>query len=110
MLSFREQNRRAWNEAMVLDSQLRSDWIAFVRAGGSTVCPSEIQDLGDLRSRRLLHLQCNDGRDSLSLARLGAQVTGVDISDEAISFARGYRSSRWVLGRHSRCVLEHPAR
>ncbi|HEY0750247.1 MAG TPA: class I SAM-dependent methyltransferase, partial [Chitinophagaceae bacterium] len=35
-----------------------------------------------------LHLQCHFGMDSLSLARMGAEVTGVDLSDEAISEAR----------------------
>lgn len=35
----------------------------------------------------LLHLQCNAGQDTLSLARLGARVTGVDISDTAVDFA-----------------------
>jgi SAM-dependent methyltransferase len=34
-----------------------------------------------------VHLQCNAGQDTLSLAQLGAEVTGVDISDEAIAFA-----------------------
>ena len=40
------------------------------------------------RAWRIAHLQCNSGQDSLSLARLGATVTGIDISDEAIEFAR----------------------
>jgi SAM-dependent methyltransferase len=44
--------------------------------------------LGDVAGKRLVHLQCNAGQDTLSLARLGAIVTGVDISDEAIAFAR----------------------
>lgn len=48
----------------------------------------ELQLLGHLDGLRLLHLQCNAGQDSLSLARLGARVTGVDIGDSAIDFAR----------------------
>lgn len=88
MPHYREQNRRAWNEAIVLHKKRRGDEVAFFRSGGSTLHPLEIEDLGDLRGRSVLHLQCNDGRDSLSLARLGAHVTGVDISDEAIAFAR----------------------
>ncbi|MCP5114750.1 MAG: class I SAM-dependent methyltransferase, partial [bacterium] len=59
----------------------------FLRRGGSTLFPEEIELLGDVAGRRLVHLQCNSGQDTLSLARLGANVTGVDISDEAIEFA-----------------------
>jgi 23S rRNA G2069 N7-methylase RlmK/C1962 C5-methylase RlmI len=43
--------------------------------------------LGDLVGQRVLHLQCNVGHDSLSLANLGAQVVGVGISDVAIDIA-----------------------
>jgi SAM-dependent methyltransferase len=38
--------------------------------------------------KRLLHLQCHFGSDTLSWARLGAQVTGADFSEEAIALAR----------------------
>ena len=44
--------------------------------------------LGDIRGLSIVHLQCNAGQDTLSLAQLGADVTGVDISDTAIDFAR----------------------
>jgi 2-polyprenyl-3-methyl-5-hydroxy-6-metoxy-1,4-benzoquinol methylase len=49
----------------------------------------EQEELGDVRGRSLLELQCHIGVNSLSLARMGAQVTGTDISDEAIDIARG---------------------
>src|SRR3712207_8987623 len=42
--------------------------------------PEERALLGDLKGKTLAHLQCNSGSDSLSLALLGAVVTGVDIS------------------------------
>ncbi|MDH6626456.1 2-polyprenyl-3-methyl-5-hydroxy-6-metoxy-1,4-benzoquinol methylase [Streptomyces sp. LBL] len=48
----------------------------------------EQEELGDVRGRSLLELQCHIGVNSLSLARMGAQVTGTDISDEAIDIAR----------------------
>ena len=45
-------------------------------------------ELGDLRRKSVLHLQCNAGQDTLSIKSLGAEpVLGVDISDEAIAFA-----------------------
>ena len=47
-----------------------------------------LSELGDIDKKSLLHLQCHTGMDTLALARLGAKVTGVDFSDEAINEAR----------------------
>ena len=47
----------------------------------------ELHLLGDVRGKSILHLQCHFGQDSLSLARAGAKVTGVDLSDAAIAKA-----------------------
>jgi SAM-dependent methyltransferase len=47
-----------------------------------------VEEVGDVRGKRLLHLQCHFGLDTLSWARRGARVTGVDFSVEAISAAR----------------------
>lgn len=83
-----EANRLSWNAATHAHNSHKGDQAAFFRTGGSTLFPEEIALLGDLHGLRLAHLQCNSGQDSLSLANLGATVTGVDISDEAITFAR----------------------
>lgn len=82
-----EDNRRSWNSATRAHNSHKGDQAGFLASGGSTLFPEELELLGDVRGRRLAHLQCNSGQDSLSLAALGATVTGVDISDEAISFA-----------------------
>lgn len=82
-----EDNRVAWNAATVAHNSHKLDQAAFFRNGGSTLFPEEIELLGSLSGRKLLHLQCNAGQDTVSLARLGAAVTGVDISDESIGFA-----------------------
>ncbi|HMQ31449.1 MAG TPA: class I SAM-dependent methyltransferase [Chloroflexaceae bacterium] len=84
-----EVNRLAWNEATRAHNSHKADQARFLREGGSTLFPEELELLGDVAGRRLLHLQCNAGQDTLSLAGRGALVTGVDISDEAIVFARG---------------------
>jgi SAM-dependent methyltransferase len=60
-----------------------------VRAGGDTLFPEELELLGDLVGKDLVHLQCNSGPDTLCLARRGARCVGVDISDEAVRTARG---------------------
>ncbi|WP_373323866.1 class I SAM-dependent methyltransferase [Dictyobacter formicarum] len=83
-----EENRRSWNEATRAHNSHRGDQVAFFRNGGTTLHPEELELLGDIRGRSVVHLQCNAGQDTLSLVRLGAIVTGVDISDTAIDFAR----------------------
>lgn len=84
-----EANRRSWNEATKRHNIHKGDQAAFFRNGGSTLFAEDIELLGDVRGKTVLHLQCNAGQDSLSIAsKLGADVTGVDISDEAINFAR----------------------
>jgi SAM-dependent methyltransferase len=83
-----EENRVAWNAATVAHNSHKADQARFLREGGTTLFPEEMELLGDLAGKSLVHLQCNAGQDSLSLVRLGATVTGVDISDEAIEFAR----------------------
>jgi SAM-dependent methyltransferase len=84
-----EQNRLSWNEATKAHNSHKADQAAFFRAGGNKLHGPETELLGDLRGRSVLHLQCNSGQDTLSIKQLGAErVTGVDISDEAIEFAR----------------------
>jgi SAM-dependent methyltransferase len=83
-----EINRLAWNEATKAHNSHKADQARFLRDGGSTLFAEEIELLGDLNGMELLHLQCNAGQDTLSLAQCGAIATGVDISDEAIAFAK----------------------
>ncbi len=82
-------NRAVWNAWTVRDlaSAHHEDAETF-RTGGLSVRPIEREALGDVRGASLLHLQCNMGSDTLSWARLGARVAGVDIADEAIERAR----------------------
>ncbi|WP_256922003.1 class I SAM-dependent methyltransferase [Rhodococcus erythropolis] len=83
-----EMNRLSWNAATVAHNSHKGDQAQFFRNGGSTLFPEEVALLGEIDGSSILHLQCNSGQDSLSLAALGAAVTGVDISDSAIDFAR----------------------
>jgi SAM-dependent methyltransferase len=97
-----EINRQAWNEATRAHNSHKADQARFLRDGGSTLFPEELELLGDLRGKTLLHLQCNAGQDTLSLAALGATVTGVDISDEAIAFARRLAADSGIAGTFHR--------
>ena len=97
-----EQNRRSWNAVVPAHDSHRGDLAGFLRSGGSTLFPEELRLLGDLTGKTLAHLQCNAGGDSLSLARLGAEVTGVDLSDAAINLARRLSEESGIPARFVR--------
>jgi len=81
-------NRAKWDESVPLHvASAMYDVPAFVR-GRSTLAPLEVEELGPVRGKSLLHLQCHFGLDTLSWARRGAIVTGVDFSLPAIRAAR----------------------
>jgi SAM-dependent methyltransferase len=82
------QNRRAWG--LRTPVHLKSDFydLASFKQGRNSLRQLELEELGDVRGRSLLHLQCHFGMDTLSWARLGAHVTGADFSEEAIALAR----------------------
>ena len=56
-------------------------------------------EIGDVEGKSLLHLQCHFGLDTLSLARLGATVTGVDFSPNGIATAHKLSDKSGVPGR-----------
>ncbi|MGH8056587.1 MAG: class I SAM-dependent methyltransferase [Candidatus Entotheonellia bacterium] len=62
--------------------------VAGFKAGRDSLDPITLAGPGDVRGKSLLHLQCHFGLDTLSWARRGATVTGVDFSEEAITTAR----------------------
>ena len=101
-----EINRMSWNEATKAHNSHKGDQAAFFRSGGSTLFAEETDLLGDIAGKTLLHLQCNCGQDSLSIANhLGAVVTGVDISDEAIDFARRLARESGIAAEYIRADI-----
>jgi SAM-dependent methyltransferase len=58
------------------------------KKGNTSLKFIELEELDNVKDKSLLHLQCHFGQDSLSWARMGAKVTGIDFSDEAIKEAR----------------------
>lgn len=82
-------NRAHWNEITPVHVKAEEFYgLEAFKAGQSTLCPEEIEDVGSVQGKTLLHLQCHFGMDTLSWARLGAKVTGMDISDVSIDQAR----------------------
>lgn len=83
-----EANRRDWDRRVAVHQNSDLYDMDGFRAGRSTLRSVELDLLGDVAGRSLLHLQCHFGMDTLSWARLGASVTGVDFSEPAIVAAR----------------------
>ncbi len=81
-------NLDAWNQMAGIHAASREYRLAEFKAGENVLKPIELREVGDVRGKSLLHLQCHFGLDTMSWARLGANVTGVDFSDKAITLAR----------------------
>jgi SAM-dependent methyltransferase len=81
-------NRQSWNNRV--DHHLKSDFydVQGFLNGKSSLKSIELELLGKVEDKSILHLQCHFGQDTISLARLGAKTTGVDLSDKAIQKAR----------------------
>jgi SAM-dependent methyltransferase len=91
---FEEQylaNHAWWEERAVLHpaTKLYQHHIQLLGSGGISLHQLELSEVGDVAGKQLLHLQCHIGTDTLSWARKGAIVTGVDFSKAAINQATG---------------------
>ncbi|MDX2359287.1 MAG: class I SAM-dependent methyltransferase [Crocinitomicaceae bacterium] len=85
---YQNLNKESWNErtkAHVKSAFYDND--NFIK-GKNSLNSIELEMLGDLEGKSVLHLQCHFGQDTISLTRLGATATGVDLSDEAINTAQ----------------------
>lgn len=91
MSDYRELNRANWNErapAHAASSGYQVQRLLDQPQGLSDVVRFDLARLGDVRGLRAIHLQCHIGTDTLSLARLGAVMTGLDFSTASLTEAR----------------------
>jgi SAM-dependent methyltransferase len=94
-----ENNLAFWEEATAMHGRGNVYGIEDFKAGMCRLHRVEVEEVGDVRGRSLLHLQCHFGIDTLSWARRGAQVTGVDFSPKAIELAQRLSRETGVAGR-----------
>lgn len=81
-------NKALWNAKTPIHIDSNFYDIPSILKGKSSLIGPDRELLNDLKGKRVLHLQCHFGLDSLSLARLGADVTALDFSESAIERAR----------------------
>lgn len=81
-------NRKWWNDVTPVHAESDLYNLASFRKGRTSLQKTEIEELGNVKNKTLLHLLCHFGMDTLSWARRGAIVTGVDLSDRSIRLAR----------------------
>ncbi len=106
-----DTNRAHWDDAVPHHVASEFYDVASFKAGRNTLLPVELAEVGDVAGKTMLHLQCHFGMDTLSWARLGAVVTGVDFSAPAIEQARALASELDLEARFIESnVYELPAK
>ena len=102
----RAANRANWDDRVPIHAGSREYDVAGFLADPhklSQVVAYDSLRLGDVRGKSLLHLQCHFGLDTLSWARLGARVTGIDFSEHAIARARQLADECGLSARFECC-------
>jgi SAM-dependent methyltransferase len=83
-----EMNRAQWDERTTIHVGSSFYDVEGFKSGRCTLKSVELEELGEVEGKRLLHLQCHFGLDTLSWVRRGAKATGADFSAEAIAVAQ----------------------
>ncbi|WP_445955904.1 class I SAM-dependent methyltransferase [Yeosuana sp.] len=81
-------NKATWNQKVKEHAKGEMYDLKDFKKGKSSLQKYEINALGDVKDKSILHLQCHFGQDTLSLNRMGATCVGVDFSDEGIKLAK----------------------
>ena len=72
--NYHEENRQSWNAATTQHHSHKPDLIERYKNGWNNLYQEDMAILGDVKGKSLVHLQCNDGQDSLSMPDIWAQM------------------------------------
>lgn len=86
--SYFEDNKQSWNKRTAVHQDSAFYNLEAFKKGKSSLTNIELEEVGNVTGKSLLHLQCHFGMDTMSWARQGAKCFGVDLSDEAINLAK----------------------
>ena len=87
MNEYMDVNQRFWDEAVNLHARSKFYDLETFKKTKNSLLQVELKELGEVKGKSMLHFQCHFGMDTLSWAKMGAKVTGVDFSKKAIDFA-----------------------
>ncbi|MFK7807768.1 MAG: class I SAM-dependent methyltransferase, partial [Saprospiraceae bacterium] len=90
MKDYFDSNEKLWDQKTPIHLKAEFYDMKGFLAGNTSLRKPELDDLPEdfIKGKSMLHLQCHFGQDSLSFARMGAKVTGIDLSGEAINSAK----------------------
>jgi len=94
-----QSNQALWDEWVKINSSSQFYDLDGFKAGRRSLHALELEEVGDVQGKSLLHLQCHFGKDSLCWAERGAQVTGVDFSPEGIRLAQSLSAELGIPAR-----------
>ena len=83
-----DMNKATWNNKVEVHANSDMYSMELFKKGESSLKHYELEALGEVNGKSLLHLQCHFGQDTLSWSRMGAKCVGVDLSDAGINLAK----------------------
>lgn len=99
MDTYTEANKKSWG---AIAEEHYDTFRKLLSENASTLSKIQREELGNIKGKSLIHLQCNTGADTISLGRMGAKVTGVDLAPENMHYARklavdfGFDDARFI--------------
>ncbi len=105
MSKYIETNLSLWNGWTEINKNSNMYDLEGFKAGKNKLKSIELEELTDVSGKTMLHLQCHFGLDTLSWARMGALVTGVDFSPKAITLAKSLSEELKIPARFIRSEL-----
>ncbi len=103
MQRYIDANKELWNTWTGIHVQSPFYDVEGFKAGKIRLHATELAEVGEVRGKSLLHLQCHFGLDTMSWTRHGARATGLDFSDKAIDYARSL-AAELSLDTHFVCA------
>ena len=88
MADYLKANKKWWNNVAPIHFKSSQYDLQGFKKGKCHLDAVERQGVGNVKGKDLLHLMCHFGMGTLSFARLGANTTGVDLSDNSIKLAK----------------------
>ncbi|HVZ12531.1 MAG TPA: class I SAM-dependent methyltransferase [Patescibacteria group bacterium] len=99
MKDYASINKKWWNDVTPVHAKSDLYNLPKFQKGKTSLQSTEIEELGNVRGKTMLHLLCHFGMDTLSWARKGATVTGVDLSDSSIKLAKKLARENDIPGK-----------